>query len=748
MRDNLAVSNDDNGSEPRSSTGQGPGAAKTVRIACLSLLAAPEQRSGAVDLPGGRVEWDFFHVPANLHYVAEQLPRLLRDYDAVALQGIVSSFRIAGKRYQYDPVWDLLQLDKYYSRVSDGSGLRNVLERFLIAEAVKELGPQVRGKRILVLCGLSRYGAAEVLSGVSDKLTFGDLLYGYRLGIPIQGFKNFVNAAPQLVQMVSSTPAQWFWPATRSGRPWTPRYRSYFRKSDVIVGDLPYFERYAPSRLGGKTLFVTLNSEAELEFFRQRGARAVVSLTPVIDGEYVPLAVLGAWLKLQAEGRSVEDLEAFYLARLQQMVRAHKLAPAIFDFQPEQTPELGLASLPSGVEERMAPVEKQPVELNASGDVGKFAFVIHPLHFGMLKRLPPVKLASRFLPQRMLEDLIARVKPFAVGSIKDVVSASGARAEGILYAVPMTSKAILRHPPEFLYQRLVAIAQMAQGRGAGVMGLGAYTSVVGDAGLTVSKRSPIGVTSGNSFTVAATMETLRQAAQRCGIDPKDSFGLVVGATGSIGSVCARLLAREVQELALVAPRPEKLLDLSRQIEEETPHLAGKVHISRRVEDFLSRAELVITTTSAVDPVIDVSALKSGAVVCDVARPPDIKEEQAARRSDILVIESGEIMLTPGSRLNYDIGLPPGTIYACLAETLLLALEQRYGHYTLGREIDPQKVEEIAAIGRKHGLELAPIRSFGKEVPPERFAALRRINGGADESAIGAAFELESASAAG
>jgi predicted amino acid dehydrogenase len=360
--------------------------------------------------------------------------------------------------------------------------------------------------------------------------------------------------------------------------------------------------------------------------------------------------------------------------------------------------------------------------------VGKFAFVIHPLHFGMLRRLKPVKIASRFLPQRLLEDSIAHVQPFAVGSIKNVVSASGAKAEGIIYAVPMTSKAIMRFPPEFLYQRLQLIANLAKERGAGVMGLGAYTSVVGDAGLTLSKRSPIGVTSGNSFTVAATMRTLRVAAQRCGLETERCFGLVVGATGSIGSVCSRLLAQEVAEIALVAPRPEKLLELSRLIELENPRLKGKVHISRRVEDFLSRAELVITTTSAVDPVIDVSGLKRGAVVCDVARPPDIKEEAAARRDDILVIESGEILLPEGAVLNYDIGLPPGTIYACLAETLLLALEQRYGHYTLGREIDPERVREIDAIGEKHGLRLAPIRSFGKEVPEAHFTRMREVNG--------------------
>jgi predicted amino acid dehydrogenase len=126
-------------------------------------------------------------------------------------------------------------------------------------------------------------------------------------------------------------------------------------------------------------------------------------------------------------------------------------------------------------------------------------------------------------------------------------------------------------------------------------------------------------------------------------------------------------------------------------------------------------------------VVDVTNLRPGCVVCDVARPPDIKEEAAALRQDILVIESGEIQLPAGTDMKYDIGLPPGTIYACLAETILLSLERKFGHYTLGREIDPARVREIAAIGEKHGFELAEIRSFGRVVEEVQVARLRQIN---------------------
>ncbi|MEZ4565719.1 MAG: hypothetical protein R2860_01720 [Desulfobacterales bacterium] len=47
-------------------------------------------------------------------------------------------------------------------------------------------------------------------------------------------------------------------------------------------------------------------------------------------------------------------------------------------------------------------------------------------------------------------------------------------------------------------------------------------------------------------------------------------------------------------------------------------------------------------------------------------------------------------------------------YACLAETIVLALEGRYEIFTIGREIEWQKVKEIYKLGIKHGMKLAAI----------------------------------------
>jgi len=95
------------------------------------------------------------------------------------------------------------------------------------------------------------------------------------------------------------------------------------------------------------------------------------------------------------------------------------------------------------------------------------------------------------------------------------------------------------------------------------------------------------------------------------------------------------------------------------------------------------------------------------VITDVARPLDLPPDEVAKRPDVLVIESGEILL-PGKVSMKNIGLPRNVAYACLAETIVLALEGRFENFTVGRNIEWEKVREIYRLGRKHGMKLAAI----------------------------------------
>ena len=252
------------------------------------------------------------------------------------------------------------------------------------------------------------------------------------------------------------------------------------------------------------------------------------------------------------------------------------------------------------------------------------------------------------------------------------------------------------------------------------MGLGAFTSVVGDAGVSVAKRSPIPVTSGNSLTIWACVESARQATQKMGKPLRSCRAMVVGATGSIGKAVTKVLAEEVAELYVVSKRPEKVLDFVKQLQLQGVKAEG----GTSVDPFIGRCDLIVATTTDPDGVIDVMKLKPGCVVVDVARPPDVSPEEAGKRNDILVIESGEIRCPGNPDWGVNLGLPKGIAFACLTETMVLTFEKRWESYTVGRDIDVSKVQEIGELAQRRGFVLSGIYSFGVPVSDEEIQRIR------------------------
>lgn len=359
----------------------------------------------------------------------------------------------------------------------------------------------------------------------------------------------------------------------------------------------------------------------------------------------------------------------------------------------------------------------------------RFAFILHPLTVDYLARHPRYAW-TRHLPRTLVERGAAYMPASRVGRVAGGRSpTTGQSIDGMIYAIGATPRQMLCRPPEFTYRRLDQAVRDAATQGAQIVGLGAFTKVVGDAGLTVARRATIPVTTGNSLTIAATLETAKLTARRMGwADLTHARAMVVGATGSIGSVCSRLLAAAVHDVVLVSIEPERLVALRQKILAETP--GARVDIDTSTARCVGDCDLIVTATSAFGlRVLDVSQCKPGAVILDVALPPDISAAEAAVRPDVLVVESGEVLIPGPVDFSFDIGLPPGVAYACLAEAALLAMEGRFESYTLGREVDPERVKEIYRLFRRHGFRIAPLRTFGA---PLTDALVAEKNARADE----------------
>jgi len=347
----------------------------------------------------------------------------------------------------------------------------------------------------------------------------------------------------------------------------------------------------------------------------------------------------------------------------------------------------------------------------------RFGFIIHPLSARRdVARKYPI---AKFFPESVIESAIRHMKPKAVSKIAGIKSLTGAEAEGWFIGCTLTPRQFLNLPQDFVIHRIIQSAQVAQDLGAGIVGLGAYTSVVGDAGISVAKAVDIAVTTGNTYTVATALEATRKAVELMGLKPGEVTAAVVGATGSIGSTCAKILADEFPRLILIGRDLGRLEQLA---EELRPRV--EVECSQEINSALRKADVVITVTSSVNAVIHPEALKPGSIVCDVARPRDVSVLVAQTRPDVLVIEGGVVKVPGEVDFRFNFGFPSGTSYACMAETIILALEGRYEPFSLGRTLEVAKVKEISALAKKHGFELAGFRCFEKAVTEEQIAQVR------------------------
>ncbi len=350
-----------------------------------------------------------------------------------------------------------------------------------------------------------------------------------------------------------------------------------------------------------------------------------------------------------------------------------------------------------------------------------FAFIIHPIDpkRDVSRKFP---FLGKVLTERQIDFFSTFFPPVYISEIEGITSqATGKQIKGWFLACPYTPRRMMQLPERTVYRKIVQTGHAAEKLGAQILGLGAFTSVVGDAGVTIANQLDIPVTTGDSYTVMMAVQAIREAAKVMDINMQDATVAVVGATGSIGRVCAELIAGEAARTLLIA-RDEKKLEALR--DKLKVHARSELFISTKM-DVLKEAQLILTVTSAVHDVIHPEHLQPGSVVCDVARPRDVSAMVAAVRDDILVIDGGMVDVPGPVDFHFNFGFPDGKAYACMAETIALALEGRFEDYTVGKDITLAQVMEITAIAERHGFRMSGFRSFEKEVTEEQIEKIRR-----------------------
>lgn len=656
-------------------------------IVSLTHASSRHNFETTVQFRGEQVLISHFGTDFDAKVMEELIKRFDGQCDVIALSGIHPPVTLGKKTYTH-PDTNRFTAMVQNTPVTNGFGFRNTYLTWAIRNHAKKCPTYFAHKRIAFVSGLVMQPVAKALNEYSDRLYFADPLVHLSMPWAIEGLEGLHRYASVMKHVLLRVSLK-----NTSGKLKVNSKASIsmrrFNECDLIVTTSTLLERIDISVVKGKTVLLdTLSPEQEV-LLKEAGARDVLHFMPQVSGlgtkHRLNYPIFEALLMVTAENRDMVTTDDVL-----EFIDEQKLRPQIHS------------------------LSTSPVASHR-----KFAFIVHPLTGRDLFRHPALRPFSKPMSNRNVEKgfekMLTVLPGIAYGRITGIRSEStGATAEGLIYTLFDTPREMLAQSPERIYSKILKICDHAAAQGADLIGLGAFTKIVGDAGITIAQRSPIPVTTGNSLSASATLWAARVASAKMGFLPAYKYGekitgtaMVIGAAGSIGAVSARLLARVVTRLVLVGPKPDRLMELKESILKESDI---EIIIATSPNKLAAQCDLIVISTSATEgEVLDISSVASGAVICDVSRPLAYKAEQVITRPDVLVIESGEVELPGKVELSCDIGLEDNIVYACLAETALLALEGRLENFTLSRNIQYQKVREIYDMARKHGARLAEIR---------------------------------------
>ena len=335
-------------------------------------------------------------------------------------------------------------------------------------------------------------------------------------------------------------------------------------------------------------------------------------------------------------------------------------------------------------------------------------------------------MALRHMRSDVLKRIIKVLPPYLFLRLPPLPSRGDSPTEGFGIITPFLPEHVITWGEAQVLQKVVAGCQLAKQLGAKIVGLAGFASVVGNEGEEIAREVEMPVTSGNTLTAGLALQGLRNAAQKLGIPLSEATVAVIGATGDIGSICARVLSKEAARLKIAARNVTNLEALADKLREGG---GCPVEVVKYVYEAVRGSDIVLTATSAITTIIDPADVKPGAVICDIALPHNVGDDIVRVRDDVLVFEGGLASL-PEGHLSKDqrwrrVSPDGTTIFGCLAETWILALEGRWESYSLGRgNITPERVNEMMRLAARHGFRVADFRYRNVLFDEERLRKIR------------------------
>ena len=298
------------------------------KVVSVSLGSSSRDHRAQVSLMGEEFDISRVGTDGKLDAAIAKVRELDGHVDAIGLGGIDVYLYAGRHRYALRDGLRLLEAAKT-TPVVDGSGLKNTLERATVRFMHDELGMDLRGKRVLMVSALDRFGMAQALVDAGADVLFGDFIFALDKDMPVRDLHEFETMAEKYLPDACKLPFQFFYPTgKKQEKPPEPKYPQYYEQAEIVAGDFHFMRQFMPARLDGKIVLTNTVTAANVDELAARGVKTLITTTPEFGGRSFGTNVLEAAL-VALLGKSWNDVVP---ADYERLLRELNLKPRVLNF--------------------------------------------------------------------------------------------------------------------------------------------------------------------------------------------------------------------------------------------------------------------------------------------------------------------------------------------------------------------------------------------------------------------------------
>jgi hypothetical protein len=265
-------------------------------VVSVSLGSSSRDHRARVNFLGEEFDISRVGMDGKLDAAIAKVRELDGNVDAIGLGGIDVYLYAGRHRYALRDGLRLLEAATV-TPIVDGSGLKNTLEREAVRFMQDELSIDLRGKRVLMVSALDRFGMAQALVDAGADVLFGDFIFALDKDMPVRDLHEFERMAEKYLPDACKLPFQFFYPTgKKQEKPPEPKYPQYYHDADIIAGDFHFMRQFMPERLDGKIILTNTVTQGNVEELTARGIRMLITTTPDLAGRSFGTNVLEAAL--------------------------------------------------------------------------------------------------------------------------------------------------------------------------------------------------------------------------------------------------------------------------------------------------------------------------------------------------------------------------------------------------------------------------------------------------------------------